>query len=96
MEAAGYVVRQSWPGRGLGKALLVLGLAVVAYQAYKRWKQRRALSRLRGKVVLITGASSGLGEGELFVYLAASARLCQCSSRETVPWCGCKGHPGIT
>ena len=63
MEAAGYVVRHSWAGRSLGKALLVVGLAVAAYQVYRRWRQRRALSRLSGKVVLITGASSGLGEG---------------------------------
>jgi NADPH:quinone reductase-like Zn-dependent oxidoreductase len=48
----------------LGKTLLMVGVALAAYQAYKRWRRRRALSRLSGKVVLITGASSGLGEGE--------------------------------
>ena len=64
MEVASHAVRQIWGGRSLGKTLLLLGVAVVAYQAYRRWRRRRALSRLRGKVVLITGASSGLGEGE--------------------------------
>lgn len=63
MEAAGHVVRHSWAGRSVGKVLLVVGLAVAAYQVYRRWRQRRALSKLCGKVVLITGASSGLGEG---------------------------------
>ena len=72
MEVAGYVVRHSWAGRSLGKALLVVGLAVAAYQVYKRWKQRRALSRLSGKVVLITGASSGLGEGACIVNFGGS------------------------
>lgn len=63
MEAAGHVVRHGWAGRSVGKVLLVVGLAVAAYQVYRRWRQRRALSKLCGKVVLITGASSGLGEG---------------------------------
>lgn len=65
MEVAGYVVRHGWAGRSVGKALLLIGLAVATYQVYKKWWQRRALSRLAGKVVLITGASSGLGEGIL-------------------------------
>ena len=65
MEPARYVLQHGWAERSLGKALLVVGLAVAAYQVYRRWRQRRALSRLCGKVVLITGASSGLGEGVL-------------------------------
>lgn len=64
MEAAGYVIHNSLAGRNVGRVLLVIGIAVCAYQAYRRWRLRRALSRLAGKVVLITGASSGLGEGE--------------------------------
>ena len=63
MDAAGYVIRHSWAGRSVGKALLLVGLAVCLWQAYQRWRVRRALQRLAGKVVLITGASSGLGEG---------------------------------
>lgn len=70
MEAAGYLARHGWAGRSVGKAVLVIGLAVAAYQVYKRWKQRRALNRLCGKVVLITGASSGLGEG-IYVHMSA-------------------------
>ena len=65
MDAAGYVIRHSWAGRSVGKALLLVGLAVCLWQAYQRWRIRRAMQRLTGKVVLITGASSGLGEGIL-------------------------------
>ena len=56
-------MKQNWAGRSLGKALLLVGLAVATYQLYRRWRERRALNRLAGKVVLVTGASSGLGEG---------------------------------
>ena len=80
----------------MGKTLLMVGVALAAYQAYKRWRRRRALSRLSGKVVLITGASSGLGEGEgkgdrdgVEVSLSPS------SSCQAVSQCGCKGHPCI-
>ena len=48
----------------VGRVLLVVGLGVCVYQAYRQWRVRRSLARLRGRVVLITGASSGLGEGE--------------------------------
>ena len=68
MDAACYVIRHSWAGRSVGKALLLVGLAVCVWQAYRRWKGRRALQRLAGKVVLITGASSGLGEGTRCVW----------------------------
>lgn len=58
-------------GRSVGKALLVVGLAVCVYQVWRRWYVKRLVaSRFRGKVVLITGASSGLGEG------AKPLRLC--------------------
>ena len=53
-----------WSDRSVGKALLVLGLAVCVYQAWRKWYIKRLIAKkLRGKVVLITGASSGLGEG---------------------------------
>ena len=65
MDAAGYVIRQSCTGRNVGRALLLVGLAVCVYQAYRRWQARRVVKRLAGKVVLVTGASSGLGEGEI-------------------------------
>lgn len=44
---------------------LLLSLAGL-YKVYKRWKLRQSLSSLSGKVVLITGASSGLGEGNYY------------------------------
>ena len=48
----------------LGRAFVVVTLAVCVYQVWRRWRERRAIQRkIRGKVVLITGASSGLGEG---------------------------------
>ena len=49
---------------GVGKALLLIGLATCVYQVWRRWRTRQLLAKkFRGKVVLITGASSGLGEG---------------------------------
>ncbi len=54
-----------WSGRNVGKFLLLVTLAVCFYQAWKKWRLRRVIHRrVRGKVVLITGASSGLGEGK--------------------------------
>lgn len=63
MEVAKDVLRGLWGGRSLGRTLLLVGVVIAAYQAYKRWRRRRAIAQFRGKVVLITGASSGLGEG---------------------------------
>lgn len=63
MEAAVEIIRQTWAGRSVGRALLAVGLVVCAWQAYKQWRARRAAKSLAGQVVLITGASSGLGEG---------------------------------
>ena len=60
------VVRQiaSAARDNLGRAFVVVTLAVCVYQVWRRWRERRAIQRkIRGKVVLITGASSGLGEG---------------------------------
>jgi len=50
----------------LGSGAIVAALAIVAVWAKIRRRQRVAagLRALRGKVVLITGASSGLGEGD--------------------------------
>ncbi len=46
------------------RAVALLGLALAAYRLAKRWWIRRLIAqRVAGKVVLITGASSGLGEG---------------------------------
>jgi len=46
--------------RVVGLCFLVLGL----YKLYRKWSTKVMLNRLRGKVVLVTGASSGLGEGK--------------------------------
>lgn len=57
-------IHSVWSKRSVGKALLVVGLAVAVYQVYSKWQARRLLrQKIREKVVLITGASSGLGEG---------------------------------
>jgi NADPH:quinone reductase-like Zn-dependent oxidoreductase len=47
----------------IGKAVVLLGIVTCFYQLYRRWKRMRAIKKLAGKVILITGASSGLGEG---------------------------------
>ena len=52
--------------RTFGQLLLLLAALAGAYSAYKKWKTYRAVRRVAGKVVLITGASSGLGEGMKF------------------------------
>lgn len=59
-------VKTLWTDRSVGKALLILGLAACVYQAWRKWRAGKQLSKLRGKVVLITGASSGLGEGKSY------------------------------
>ncbi|XP_003387672.1 PREDICTED: dehydrogenase/reductase SDR family member 7B-like [Amphimedon queenslandica] len=53
---------------------LLLSLAGL-YKVYKRWKLRQSLSSLSGKVVLITGASSGLGEALAFLLHSVGAKL---------------------
>ena len=53
----------------LGRAFVVITLIVCVYQIWRRWREKRAIERnVRGKVVLITGASSGLGEGTSTLY----------------------------
>ena len=48
----------------LGRAFVLITLIVCVYQIWRRWREKRAIRcNVRGKVVLITGASSGLGEG---------------------------------
>ena len=56
--------------RNVGKVLLIVTAAVCIYQAWRRWYAKRiVVKRIRGKVVLITGASSGLGEGKHYCYV---------------------------
>lgn len=55
----------------LGRAFVVVTLAVCVYQVWRRWRDRSAVERkIRGKVVLITGASSGLGEGWVMIHVS--------------------------
>lgn len=46
----------------LCSAILVLVLLGCAYQAYLHWQFVKAKPNFTGKVVLITGGSSGIGE----------------------------------
>lgn len=65
MEVAKQLVNsvRAWRDN-LGRAFVVITLIVCVYQIWRRWREKRAIERnVRGKVVLITGASSGLGEG---------------------------------
>ena len=69
MEVAKQLVRsvRAWRDN-LGRAFVVITLIVCVYQIWMRWWEKRAIERnVRGKVVLITGASSGLGEGTRLV-----------------------------
>ena len=61
MEAVNCLVR--WAGHSVGRILLLVGVAAGVYQVYRQWRLQRALRQVAGQVVLITGASSGLGEG---------------------------------
>ena len=49
--------------RTVGQLLAATALIIVLVQAYRKWRTRKAVRNLAGRVVLITGASSGLGEG---------------------------------
>lgn len=51
--------------RGFLRLSLLLITLTVIYKAYRKWRLRKAIYKFRGKVVLITGASSGLGEGKI-------------------------------
>lgn len=61
MEIAKYLLR--YDVSSIGKAVVLVGIVACFYQLYRRWRRKRAIKKLAGKVVLITGASSGLGEG---------------------------------
>lgn len=83
--------------RGLSRAFLLITLAICAYQVWRRWRDRRAIHRkVRGKVVLITGASSGLGEGNNTLRCAKDYNNALYSIGQSVVLSRCKGHFGLT
>lgn len=50
------------------RAVAVLGLVLALYKLFRKWRNRRLVrERVLGKVVLVTGASSGLGEGTVIL-----------------------------
>lgn len=53
-----------------GQYVVLLIAVVAAYRAYKRWRTYKAIRKVAGKVVLVTGASSGLGEGTILFVCA--------------------------
>ena len=57
------ILYHAWADRGVAKLLLLFGLLVLLYRRYKSWKISRRYKSIEGKVILLTGASSGLGEG---------------------------------
>eukprot|EP00731_Ephydatia_muelleri_P029411 Em0020g1055a len=59
----------------VGKAVVLLGIVTCFYQLYSKWKRKRAIKKLAGKVVLITGASSGLGEALSRAFHSVGAKL---------------------
>ena len=60
----------------------IVGMVSLAVFCLRLWLKRRRVS-LRGKVVLITGASSGVGEACAHVFYQAGAKLILCARRET-------------
>jgi len=65
MEILTLVLYHVWGDRGVAKLLLLFGLLVLCYRKYKSWKISRRYKSIEGKVILLTGASSGLGEGTI-------------------------------
>ena len=53
----------SWSQGKISRVLLLVGLALCLHRVWRRWRGGKAMRGVAGKVVLITGASSGLGEG---------------------------------
>ena len=77
--------------RTIGQFLLFICAAIGLYQGLKRWRIKRAIAKLSGKVVLVTGASSGLGEGTC---VKGCGLTCSCtiySHRPCIAFCGDKG-----
>ena len=63
MELVTFILYYTWGDRGVAKLLLLCGVLLFCYRKYKAWRIRRRYKAIEGKVILLTGASSGLGEG---------------------------------
>ncbi|CAG0924019.1 unnamed protein product [Notodromas monacha] len=61
---------------------LPFGLPIVLYNTYKAWSYHAHKDFLRGKVVMLTGASSGIGEALAHEFYKHGCKLILCSRRE--------------
>ena len=80
----------------VGKTVVLLGIVACLYQLYRRWKRKRAIKKLAGKIVLITGASSGLGEGTYGFNCLVQQFTAFSSAVQGVSQCGCQADTSIT
>ena len=63
MELLTFILYYTWGDRGVAKLLLLCALLLFCYRKYRAWRISRRYKAIEGKVILLTGASSGLGEG---------------------------------
>ena len=63
MQLLTFILYYTWGDRGVAKLLLLCAFLLFCYRKYRAWRISRRYKAIEGKVILLTGASSGLGEG---------------------------------